>query len=150
MTKYREILRLHSLGLSQKDIAGSCNVSKKTVNKVLKALALGKQLINLRLYVSVNSTGTSPHLLSRAILPLKAHPRPSGRGRKYWSIYTIHHFIVLSLNESSEFLIRQTAVQIRSTFQQVNIDHIRQIRVLSKHLLVPLCDLIGEVQPVRD
>ena len=37
MTKYREILRLHSLGLSQKDIAGSCNVSKKTVNKVLKA-----------------------------------------------------------------------------------------------------------------
>ena len=37
MTKYREILRLHNLGLSQKDIAGSCNVSKKTVNKVLKA-----------------------------------------------------------------------------------------------------------------
>ena len=37
MTKYREILRLHSLGLSQKDIAGSCNVSKKTVSKVLKA-----------------------------------------------------------------------------------------------------------------
>ena len=37
MTKYREILRLHSLGLSQKDIAGSCGVSKKTVNKVLKA-----------------------------------------------------------------------------------------------------------------
>ena len=37
MTKYREILRLHSLGLSQKDIAGSCTVSKKTVNKVLKA-----------------------------------------------------------------------------------------------------------------
>ena len=37
MTKYREILRLHSLGLSQKDIAESCGVSKKTVNKVLKA-----------------------------------------------------------------------------------------------------------------
>ena len=37
MTKYREILRLHSLGLSQKDIARSFNVSKKTVNKVLKA-----------------------------------------------------------------------------------------------------------------
>ena len=37
MTKYREILRLHSLGLSQKDIAGSCGISKKTVNKVLKA-----------------------------------------------------------------------------------------------------------------
>ena len=36
MTKYREILRLRSLGLSQNDIAASCQVSKKTVNKVLK------------------------------------------------------------------------------------------------------------------
>ena len=36
MTKYREILRLRSLGLSQNDIAASCQVSKKTVNRVLK------------------------------------------------------------------------------------------------------------------
>ena len=36
MTKYREILRLKSLGLSQQSIADSCNVSKKTVNCVLK------------------------------------------------------------------------------------------------------------------
>ena len=36
MTKYREILRLHALNLSQQDIATSCNVSKKTVNRVLK------------------------------------------------------------------------------------------------------------------
>ena len=36
MTKYREILRLHSLKLSQQAIADSCNVSKKTVNSVLK------------------------------------------------------------------------------------------------------------------
>ena len=36
MTKYREILRLASLGLSQQSIADSCNVSKKTVNRVLK------------------------------------------------------------------------------------------------------------------
>ena len=36
MTKYREILRLRSLGLSQNDIASSCHVSKKTVNRVLK------------------------------------------------------------------------------------------------------------------
>ena len=33
MTKYREILRLKSLGLSQQSIADSCNVSKKTVNR---------------------------------------------------------------------------------------------------------------------
>ena len=36
MTKYREILRLHALGLSQQNIADSCSVSKKTVNRVLK------------------------------------------------------------------------------------------------------------------
>lgn len=36
MTKYREILRLRSLGLSQNDIAASCQVSKKTVNRGLK------------------------------------------------------------------------------------------------------------------
>ena len=36
MTKYREILRLASLGLSQQGIADSCSVSKKTVNRVLK------------------------------------------------------------------------------------------------------------------
>ena len=36
MTKYREILRLSNLGLSQQNIADSCSVSKKTVNRVLK------------------------------------------------------------------------------------------------------------------
>ena len=37
MTQYREILRLHSMNLSQTNIAAGCGVSKKTVNKVLKA-----------------------------------------------------------------------------------------------------------------
>lgn len=37
MTKYREIIRLASLNLSQTNIALSCGVSRKTVNKVLKA-----------------------------------------------------------------------------------------------------------------
>ena len=36
MTKYRESLRLSGLGLSQKNIADSCNVSKKMVNRILK------------------------------------------------------------------------------------------------------------------
>ncbi|MBO5604018.1 MAG: ATP-binding protein [Acidaminococcaceae bacterium] len=36
MTKYREILRLASLGLSQQNIADSCGASKKTVNRILK------------------------------------------------------------------------------------------------------------------
>lgn len=37
MTKYREIIRLAGLNLSQTNIALSCNASKITVNKVLKA-----------------------------------------------------------------------------------------------------------------
>jgi transposase len=36
MTKYREILRLSSLGISQQGIAESSGVSKKTVDRVLK------------------------------------------------------------------------------------------------------------------
>ena len=39
MTNYREILRLSAMGLSQSDIARSCNASKRTVNSVLKAAA---------------------------------------------------------------------------------------------------------------
>ncbi len=37
MPQYGEILRLHSMNLSQTNIAVSCGASKKTVNKVLKA-----------------------------------------------------------------------------------------------------------------
>ena len=47
MTKYREIIRLASLNLSQTNIALSCGVSKKTVNKVLKA-AREKGIVNVK------------------------------------------------------------------------------------------------------
>ena len=36
MTNYREILRLHSRGISQRSIAGSCQCSRNTVAKVLE------------------------------------------------------------------------------------------------------------------
>ena len=36
MTKYREIIRLNSLGFSGRNIALTCNVSRNTVSKVLK------------------------------------------------------------------------------------------------------------------
>lgn len=35
MTNYREILRLHSRGISQRSIAASCQCSRNTVAKVL-------------------------------------------------------------------------------------------------------------------
>lgn len=36
MTKYREILRLKSLGISEREIAVSCSVSRNTVARVCK------------------------------------------------------------------------------------------------------------------
>ena len=36
MTKYREIIRLHSLDFSERNIVLSCSVSRNTVSKVLK------------------------------------------------------------------------------------------------------------------
>lgn len=36
MTRYREILRLHAMGLSQRNIAHGCSASKTTVNRVIK------------------------------------------------------------------------------------------------------------------
>ena len=39
MTKYREILRLKSLGFSDRNIAHSCSVSRNTVAKVTKRAA---------------------------------------------------------------------------------------------------------------
>ena len=39
MTKYREIIRLHSLNFSERNIALSCSVSRNTVSKVLKKAA---------------------------------------------------------------------------------------------------------------
>ena len=39
MTKYREILRLKSLGFSERNIAQSCGVSRNTVARVLKKAA---------------------------------------------------------------------------------------------------------------
>jgi len=36
MTKYREILRLLSLGISERKIAESCGVSRNTVSRIRK------------------------------------------------------------------------------------------------------------------
>lgn len=36
MTNYREILRLHIQGISQRSIAASCSCSRNTVSKVLQ------------------------------------------------------------------------------------------------------------------
>lgn len=36
MTQYREILRLHALGISNVNIAASCQCSRNTVTSVLK------------------------------------------------------------------------------------------------------------------
>jgi transposase len=72
MTKYREILRLHSLGLSQKNIAYSCSVSKKTVNKIIKR---AKEL-NLSWPLSNDQTDTA---LAKKMFPSVAKKVKSKR-----------------------------------------------------------------------
>ena len=69
MTKYREILRLKSLNLSQQNIAHSCNVSKKTVNRVLKRaeeLGLPGRLMKMTQMLSLQK--------SFSLLQSKTHP----------------------------------------------------------------------------
>ena len=44
MTKYREILRLKSLGYSERNIALCCSVSRNTVAKVRKSKRIGNNL----------------------------------------------------------------------------------------------------------
>lgn len=69
MTKYREILRLSGLGLNQQNIADSCNVSKKTVNRVLKR---AKELdISWPLDESDTDAGSQK---SFSLLQIKSHP----------------------------------------------------------------------------
>ncbi len=68
MTKYREILRLASLGLSQQSIADSCNASKKTVNRVLKRAK------ELQLYWPLVEAETD------AVIAEKLFPSATGKG----------------------------------------------------------------------
>ena len=58
MTKYREILRLASLGLSQQSIADSIGVSKKTVRLILSVPIAGND------YRMVNSVKNCAKLVN--------------------------------------------------------------------------------------
>ena len=69
MTKYREILRLSSLGLSQQNIAYSCNVSKKTVNRVLRRAK------ELDISWPLDESDTDAVLAEKfSLLQIKSHP----------------------------------------------------------------------------
>ena len=72
MTKYREILRLHSRGISKRSIAISCECSRNTVAKVLeraKQLSMGWPL---------NSDMTDAELAKR-LFPEASEPSSSRR-----------------------------------------------------------------------
>lgn len=62
MTKYRVSIRLSGLGLSQTNIALSCNASRTTVNKVLKAAK------ERNLSLPLDSKLTAP-VLSKLLFP---------------------------------------------------------------------------------
>ena len=72
MTKYREILRLSNLGLSQQSIADSCGVSKKTVNRVLKKA----KEINISWPLDANDTDA---VLAEKLFPSADKPTASNK-----------------------------------------------------------------------
>ena len=72
MTKYREILRLSNLGLSQQSIADSCGVSKKTVNRVLKKA----KEINISWPLDANDTDA---VLAEKLFPSAGKPIASNK-----------------------------------------------------------------------
>ena len=75
MTKYREILRLSSMGISQQNIAYSCGVSKKTVNKVLKRA----REMDISWPLDVNQTDA---VLAEKLFPSQQKDESAGTKRK--------------------------------------------------------------------
>lgn len=54
MTKYREIIRLSNMGLSQRSIASSCQCSRNTVSEVLSRAILRQQFGFCRSKIALN------------------------------------------------------------------------------------------------
>lgn len=88
MTKYREILRLHSQGISQRNIAFSCACSRNTVSKITqRADELGitwpleKELTDgeLRQRLFAQSTQVS----RQEAAGLRLHPQRDGQKRRH-------------------------------------------------------------------
>lgn len=80
MTKYREILRLYSQGISQRSIAASCECSRNTVSKVIKR---AKEL-NVAWPLS---SETSDGELAKLLFPKSSH---SSSLRRYPDLEYIH------------------------------------------------------------
>ena len=82
MTKYREVLRLASLGLSQQSIADSYNASKKTVSPFPTYNLFPFHGINgYRIRSGLKSCGLTVNQLRRRSIhtegdPLRGAPRP--------------------------------------------------------------------------
>ena len=72
MTKYREILRLKSLGISEREIATSCSASRNTVSRVCKRAA------ELNIQWSLDPSVTDKELQER-LFPREATTFPGKR-----------------------------------------------------------------------
>ena len=85
MTKYREILRLHSQGISQRSIARSCECSRNTVSKVI---ARSSEL-NITWPLSSQTTDGE---LDKQLFPQETTPT----GRRHPDLEYIHKELVKS------------------------------------------------------
>jgi len=79
MRKIKEVLRLHSLGLSQRQIAASCAVGQATVSEYLKAAeTAGLKWPDIADWAKI---GCWKPRLRRGKKPLRGSRRPNGLRR---------------------------------------------------------------------
>ena len=80
MTPYREILRLHSQGISQRSIAASCSCSRNTVARTI--LEAERHSLSVPLPKELTD-----EMLSKLFYPKETQPDPSRRMPDYEHIH---------------------------------------------------------------
>lgn len=108
MTKYREILRLASLKLSQTNIALSCGVSKKTVNKVLKA-AKEKNLA-----WTLDANQTAP-VIDQLLFPKTGGTEARGNKRMPDFAYIRKELLCNGVNRTADARIKLSSLYLQFT-----------------------------------
>ena len=84
-------------------------------------------------------TTASYRKYNKRVLVLSGKRIPAAiRSRDKKSVYAIHDIIVLFLDVVMELLTGHRPMQVRAIFNQIIVDHISVIRILTAHLLVHL------------
>lgn len=151
MTNYREILRLHSQGISQRSIAASCECSRNTVAKILSRAKEIEMEWPLR-------EGISNHELHRFFFPEAAVSQPRKRpDYEYIHKEMAKSGVTLSLlwNEYCEACRQSNEIPLMYTqfcyhYQQYTIKHKVTMHIHRKPGEQVEVDWAGQTTPIVD